>query len=114
MTTAPSSSSAPSARGVLLTALVVVACFALFTGIVWLAYVQQRPTGLTPDLTKVEETDRWRFSPEGRAQRLEALRAREQSAATTYGWIDRPAGVVRLPIDRAMELVVQEHTMVSK
>ncbi len=25
----------------------------------------------------------------------------------TYGWVDRPAGVVRLPIERAMDLLVQ-------
>lgn len=26
----------------------------------------------------------------------------------TYGWVDRKAGTVRIPIDRAMELLVQE------
>ena len=27
---------------------------------------------------------------------------------TTYGWIDRDAGVVRIPIDRAMQRLVEE------
>jgi len=38
---------------------------------------------------------------------LAAMRAREEAELHSYGWIDRKAGVVRLPIDRAMELMVQ-------
>ena len=101
-------SSAPSSRGVLLTAGVVVACFLIFAGIVWLAYGQKRSTDLTADLSKVDAADQWKFTAEGRASRLQELRAKADAAATTYGWIDQKAGVVRLPIDRAMELVVAE------
>lgn len=36
------------------------------------------------------------------------LRAREDQHLNTYGTIDKPAGVVRLPIDKAMELIVTE------
>jgi hypothetical protein len=35
---------------------------------------------------------------------LDAFRAAETARLSTYGWIDRQAGVVRLPIDRAMAL----------
>jgi hypothetical protein len=35
------------------------------------------------------------------------LRAREQAQLDGYGWIDRGAGTVHIPIDRAMELFVQ-------
>lgn len=35
------------------------------------------------------------------------LRQAEQAKLTTYGWIDKSSGVVRLPIDRAMELTLQ-------
>lgn len=38
---------------------------------------------------------------------LAALRAREDATLNSYGWIDRKAGVVRLPIERAMDLIVQ-------
>jgi hypothetical protein len=38
---------------------------------------------------------------------LATMRAREDAELNTYGWIDRQAGVVRLPIERAMDLVVQ-------
>lgn len=38
---------------------------------------------------------------------LDQLRQAEDKVLNTYGWIDRDAGQVRIPIDRAMELIVQ-------
>jgi hypothetical protein len=31
----------------------------------------------------------------------------QQNLLNTYGWIDRQSGIVRMPIDRAMELVLE-------
>jgi len=39
---------------------------------------------------------------------LERLREREDETLSTYGWVDRQAGVVRIPIERAMEIVARE------
>lgn len=39
---------------------------------------------------------------------MQQFRAREDATLSTYGWIDRDAGVVRVPIERAMELLVEE------
>jgi hypothetical protein len=39
---------------------------------------------------------------------LEAFRAKEQTELNTYGWINRTSGIVRVPIERAMEMVLQE------
>lgn len=36
------------------------------------------------------------------------LQAREQIELNSYAWESREAGVVRIPVERAMELVVQE------
>jgi cytoskeletal protein RodZ len=36
-----------------------------------------------------------------------ALRASEDARLSSYGWVDRANGVARIPIDRAMELIVQ-------
>lgn len=36
------------------------------------------------------------------------LRAREQAQLEGYGWVDRPAGRVRIPVARAAELLAQE------
>lgn len=38
---------------------------------------------------------------------MEEFLAREHEFLTTYGWINREQGVVRIPIDRAMELVAE-------
>jgi len=45
---------------------------------------------------------------------LEAFRAHETERLSTYGWIDRQAGVVHVPIERAMELVAKEGLPVRK
>lgn len=37
---------------------------------------------------------------------LLALMAKEDSMLGSYGWVDKEAGIVRVPIDRAIELLV--------
>lgn len=57
---------------------------------------------------------RQQLSRQPPAPRLEArplalrsrLNAREDALLTSYGWIDRSAGTVRIPVDRAMDLIV--------
>jgi hypothetical protein len=34
-------------------------------------------------------------------------RLREEQTLNTYGWVDQKAGTVRIPIDRAMDLIAQ-------
>jgi hypothetical protein len=53
-----------------------------------------------------------RVPPEPRLQTnpredLRILRAREDGVLNSYGWVDRTAGVVRIPIDEAIKLTVQ-------
>jgi hypothetical protein len=53
-----------------------------------------------------------RVPPEPRLQinpreDLSNLRSREDESLTSYGWVDRNAGVVRIPIERAMQLIVE-------
>jgi hypothetical protein len=38
---------------------------------------------------------------------LAGLRAAEDSDLNSYGWVDRTSGVVRIPIDRAMQLLLE-------
>lgn len=35
------------------------------------------------------------------------MRAKEEKILTSYDWVDRQAGTVRIPIDRAMQLLVE-------
>lgn len=38
---------------------------------------------------------------------IQQLHAQEDHTLSTYGWMDKKAGVVRIPIDRAMELQLE-------
>lgn len=38
---------------------------------------------------------------------IQAYLQSQQNLLTTYGWVDRQSGIARLPIDRAMELLLQ-------
>ena len=38
---------------------------------------------------------------------LAELRAAEQVDLDSYGWVDRNAGTIRIPIDRAMQLILE-------
>lgn len=38
---------------------------------------------------------------------LQAFRAREDAELNSYGWVDQTAGVVRIPIERAIDLIVK-------
>ncbi len=53
-----------------------------------------------------------RLPPEPRllphpVEQLQQLRAEEKSTLESYGWVDRSKGVVRIPVERAMELVAK-------
>jgi len=53
------------------------------------------------ELSNVEQTPIW-GSPLG-----EDLRARQRRELDEWGWVDRRAGIANIPIDRAMDLLVQ-------
>jgi hypothetical protein len=38
---------------------------------------------------------------------IQELHAQEDQTLSTYGWMDKNKGVVRIPIERAMELQLQ-------
>lgn len=58
-----------------------------------------------------------RSAPQTQAPRLQIspradmaqMRAAEDKLLNSYGWIDKEKGVVRIPIERAMETYVQRH-----
>jgi len=41
------------------------------------------------------------------AQELNAFRTREEAELNSYGWINRTAGIVRIPVARAMDLLLE-------
>jgi hypothetical protein len=38
---------------------------------------------------------------------LDQIRLKEEETLATYGWVDQKGGVVRIPIERAMDLIAQ-------
>lgn len=81
------------------TAVIVILCFAAFGWLAKRIYVPH-----AADVQPVEGV----LTPAERKALLNEQRAKEQAAATTYGWVDQSKGVVRLPIDRAIELTVRD------
>lgn len=88
----------PAPKNFWVTLGAIIGGFAIFLLILFIAYLPQKPAPL-PEGSK---------TPAERAVILSELRAKEKSAATTYGWVDQPAGVVRLPTERAVELTIKE------
>jgi hypothetical protein len=83
--------------------------------VVWLffGYLTRRADRASADLAyplAVGQDDR--LPPEPRLQAnprqdLKDLREAEEARLKSYGWVDRDAGVVRIPIDEAMKLTLQ-------
>ncbi len=108
-------------RGVLLFGLwLAVAAVVVQVG-VWVLYraLARQETARERPLPPLVVSNLKRTPPEPRLEPLPlAPRAKlteeENGILTTYGWVDRNRGVVRLPIDRAMEMLVQQGLPPSK
>jgi hypothetical protein len=64
------------------------------------------------DTREASSEDRNRF-PQPRLEvnertQLNEQRLREEQVLDSYGWVDQKAGIVHIPIDRAMALIVQQ------
>jgi hypothetical protein len=75
----------------------VVLLFALF-GVIVLAVIGPTPRGDSYEQMRAE----------ARAKKLKDAREEDSKALTSYAWIDKNKGTVRLPIDRAMELTLAD------
>jgi hypothetical protein len=82
------------------TTVLVLALFALFG---WMARKYYAPKAAQVDAVEGVRT------PKERKDLLNEHHAKDQVAATSYAWVDQKAGVVRLPIDRAIELTARDY-----
>jgi len=94
------SSQTPSASGSWVTIAAAIGGFAIFALILLIAYL---PKQAAP----IPAGDGVR-TPEQRKAALTEMHAKEKAAATTYGWVDQTAGVVRIPIDEAVAITIKE------
>jgi hypothetical protein len=98
--------------GIALAATVLVCLFLA----VWLfdylaAREAKRDTPLSP-LAKVEAPSEPRLQVSA-PKDMAAFRAAEEKVLDSYDWVNRQAGTVRIPIDRAMQLLTERGLPIS-
>lgn len=95
----------------------LVAAIVIHIGLYWLLefYGEESPRPApvvtAPGAEEQIPPPRLQISP--RAD-LAKMRAAEERELTTYGWVDKEKQTVRIPIDRAMELLVKRGLPVRK
>lgn len=92
------SDTTPSTSNFVATVLAAMGGLAIFLLILLVAYLPQKPEPLGDGV----------LTPEERKAALAELQAKHRQATTTYDWVDQTAGVVRIPVDTAMEITLQE------
>jgi hypothetical protein len=95
--------------GLLLSCIVVV--FAMWALFDFLAHREDEKNADNPAASMMNE--RQKLPPEPRLQaepriELKDLKADEDAILRSYGWIDPSKGIVRIPIDQAIDIVAQK------
>jgi hypothetical protein len=93
-------------------AIAFVVLLAFIQGGIWLVYRYLRTADEQRDVRRTFVEAKPPVPPEPRLQvnpndDLQEYLQKQRVALTTYGWISRSERRVRIPIDRAMELVVE-------
>jgi hypothetical protein len=90
-------------------ALWVVGLFAMLGGVIVFVYlVYGTPTSKpVPEVVLKRPMNQPVLQSNG-ASDMRAFRKEQEEALKTYGWVNRAQGVVRVPIARAMEMVLQK------
>ena len=89
---------------VVITTLVLLLAYWLFDDFVARRAQVQRPPAPLAETRQPPPEPRLQVIP---AQDLQQRRATEDAVLASYGWLDQTTGLVRIPIDRAIELVVE-------
>jgi hypothetical protein len=98
--------------------LVIAAAIALSIVYGIFQFLSTQPATTAPP-NPMAETGVQQFPPAPRIEEhpaadIQELHAKEDSLLSTYGWTDKMAGVVRIPIDRAIDLQLQRGFPVRK
>ena len=80
-----------------LTVLTTLVMLLVFVGLVWIVFLQKQAIPTSTSQTREE-----------RLKNLAQLNADNQKTLTTYHWVDKSKGIVGIPINRAMELVLKD------
>tara|TARA_Y100000588_G_C14277222_1_gene934976 strand:+ start:4915 stop:5226 length:312 start_codon:yes stop_codon:yes gene_type:complete len=74
----------------------IILAILMFGFIILIAYLPTRPKPVDQDLI------------DQRLAILAEVNSKQHSLANSYGWVDQTKGVVRIPIERAMELTERD------
>ena len=85
-------------RNYVLTILGVIASFLLFLVILLIAYIPNRPASVNQEIVAA------------RKLKLSELSAKQSQQMNSYSWVNEKEGQVRIPVKRAMELLVQQQS----
>ncbi len=90
--------------------IVSIFCIGLVAGV--FQYLLHREGGAPLSRMESPAQDARELPPEPRLEEtpnidLQEMRAAEDKIQNSYGWVDQSAGIVHLPIQRAMDLVVE-------
>jgi hypothetical protein len=94
-------------------ALILLAIISLSGLFALFRYFIQSSGGPLPQITRGNEIDARKRPPAPQLEITEPLdlareRAAEDKLLTTYGWVDRQHGTVRIPIERAIDMIAQQ------
>src|SRR6187549_3474784 len=102
--------SAPPARPVsLFTIVFLLALFAAFLLVIRYFYQPVNVSTFNAAPDNLSKDLEWRANSAARRKTLSELRQNEAKQVSNFAWIDQKAGVVQLPIERAMELTAQKY-----
>lgn len=91
--------------------ITIVFLFAVFAAFLVVVHHYYAPTPGLPQTAAPENLTKdlaWKATRESRRATLADLKKDQAKELDSYGWVDQKAGVVRLPIQRAMELTAQK------
>src|SRR4051812_2901676 len=101
--------SSPARPVSVITILFVLALFMIMYAVVRRYYHATPVAAYNAPAENLPKGLAWRQTPESRRAELVALKKAQAEQASSYGWVDQKAGVVRLPIERAIELTAEKY-----
>ncbi len=107
MSDTPSPSPRPVSTLAVAGIFVLLAIFGVLARSYYLPTLPAEPQNEAPD--HLPKDLAWRATHDSRRAYLLSLRQKQADQAAAYGWVDKANGVVQLPLDRAMDLVIQEN-----
>ena len=100
--------------GIVVFVVVLLVAGVVIHGVVWMMYRDFQRQASRPAAVEfpLATNALRRLPPEPRLQTdpredLTNMRQAEEQLLTSYGWVDRNAGVVRIPIEQAMKLTAE-------